>query len=272
MKAKLFSAATFLFAFTVAISGLQGCKGTKSVDPSDLEGYWVLKTFNGQDAKNTFTGALPTLIFDFKEMKISGTGGCNSYSGSFSLEKDILTAPNIVSTQMLCLNDIPEHKYFIELAKPSSISVENGILSLTDSGNSVTLEFEKGQIPVEKAKAFSVEQLSGTWNLKTIEGAAASTVFGGENATIPNVTFDIEKKIASGKSGCNSYGSAFTLSGNTLMISQLAATQMVCPNLEGESKFIRNLSDTTEVSVSDTNMLIIMKGGAAVLEFEKAAK
>ncbi|NDW18218.1 META domain-containing protein [Dysgonomonas sp. 216] len=259
-----------LFIVFVILIGLQGCQqSSKTVDPSQIEGFWVLKSIDGNDAKIVFTGALPTVLFDFKEMNISGTGGCNSYSGVFTLDKNIISAPNIVSTRMLCFGDIPEQDFF-ERIKSGIVSVEDSVLAITNIENeAVSLIFEKGKSPVAKKGPVSVEQLAGNWMLKTMEGVQASAIFSSSEPKIPTLMIEPSDSIIGGNAGCNRYGSKFRVSDNLLIVEPVFATQMACPDMEGEYKYLKNIADTSELSMPDNNTLLLMKKGAAVLEFEK---
>lgn len=268
MKTKLTTIATMMIAIFASFS-LNSCQTEKSIDPLELEGFWVLKTMNGKEAKSLFAGAVPTIQFDFKTMNISGTGGCNRYNGTFTFEKNTLSAPNIAATQMLCFEDNAEPQYFIELAKENKLSIVNGILTMTNRDKEVVLEFEKGEMVDESPVIVEAEQLVGTWTLKRLEGMEASEIFTGENATIPTLVFDIAENKIMGHAGCNRYNTSFTLNNDVLVIPPAMTTKMACPNLEGETKYLKNLADTVTVSLPNPNVLLLMKNEEAILEFEK---
>ncbi|MFR9165831.1 MAG: META domain-containing protein [Dysgonomonas sp.] len=259
---------TKLFALCAAVLGLfslQSCNNTKPVDPSELGGYWILKTMNGQDAKTLFEGALPTIQFDFDKMMMYGTGGCNRYTGTFSFEKNVVTAPNLATTRMLCVGKNEEAQFLLELSKPNTISIVNGILTFADSDKKVIFEFEKGEAP----KSLS-EQLAGTWTLKLMEGDEASKTFKSEGkATLPTLIFNANENKINGNAGCNNYFATYSLDQQQLIVGPIGSTEMACPNMQGEAIFIKNLSDTSTVSLPNENVLQISKQGKIVLEFEK---
>lgn len=273
MNIRLFSRFTILLFIMATVFGIQSCRTQpKAIDPSELEGYWVLKSINGKEAKTVFTGALPTLIFDFKEMRISGTDGCNSYAAGFAFEKNILSPSNIVATQMLCLGDTPEHNFFAELGRPNTLSIENGILILTDKDNTSKLEFQQGQAPAKTGESITTEQLLGTWNLKKMDGQDAVTEFKSDEGLVPSLTFIADNSRITGNSGCNTYNSAFRIENNMLIIEPVMTTRMACPNMAKEVVYLRNLADTSSVSFSSPDELVFTKNGKTVLEFEKSAE
>lgn len=68
--------------------------------------------------------------------KVNGLGGCNNYSGSYSLEKGIVTFPPMASTMRVCppalqkLEDI----FFHSLEEAHKVSFTDGLLLLTPEG------------------------------------------------------------------------------------------------------------------------------------------
>lgn len=265
---KNLSILTLLFITIAGFAFLQSCDPkAKEIEPSQLEGYWVLKTLNGQDAKTLFDGALPTLQFDFKEMKIFGTGGCNRYTGAFTFEKNVLTAPNLATTKMLCTGKNEEGQFLVEMMRPNTLHIENNTLIFKADGVDTTLVFEKGEAPAE----LTVEQkLSGTWSLVKMEGKTATDIFKGEGAKIPTLVFDFKEGRVSGQGGCNSFSAPFIYDNGLIIVSDVASTMMACPNLEGEGMYFKNLVDTSGVSIPDAKNLQLIKKGNMVLEYTKS--
>ncbi len=141
MKTKGISIVALFFTI-ITILIMQGCSATKPVTQSNLTGEWVLKTINGKEAKNLFARELPTFQFDFSRKIISGTGGCNRYTGQFILINNLLTAPNIASTKMFCMDPNAEDEFFKALRKDNTLIIKDGILKMKN-GKNVVLEFER---------------------------------------------------------------------------------------------------------------------------------
>lgn len=270
MKTKNFFKVTTLFVVTLITTLLfQSCDKSKQLTPQELEGYWILKTLNGQDAKSVFLGAIPTLEFNFQDSTIYGTGGCNRYNGKFSYKEGIFAAPNLATTMMLCTEDNAEPEFLLALSDGDNIlSLVNGVLTITNGGK-VTLEFEKGtpQAEAQPVKV-SAETLNGIWTLKNIDGAEATSKF--ENS-IPSLAFDFENNRVSGNAGCNNYNATFTLADNQLVVGPIMSTKMACPSLEGETTFTQAIADSSLLSLPNENVLQVTKNGTVLLEFEKSA-
>lgn len=261
--------ALLLVMFFVGLT-LQSCKETKPLTQAEMEGYWVLKTMNGKDAKTEFTGALPTLEFNFDDNLISGTGGCNRYKGAFSYKDGNFSAPNLATTQMLCTEDNNEGQFILELTNVNNtLSLVNGLLTISHDGK-VVLEFEKGTSPIENDEiVLNSESLSGLWKLKVIDGVEAQTKYKGERESIPTLSFNFADNKITGNSGCNTYNATFSLNADQLIVGALMSTRMACPNLEGEMQYSQAIADTSSISLATENYLQIAKKGIVLLEFEK---
>lgn len=243
---------------------MQGCSTTKQATQNDLDGHWVLKTLNGKDAKSLFERNLPTLKFDFKEKIVSGTGGCNRYTGRFVMINNLLSTPNIASTRMMCIFPNAESEFFAVFEKDNRLTIKDGILRFQD-GSKVVMEFVRG----EEEPAFTSQQLAGTWKLTKIENQTVTEVFQGDGARIPDMTFDLENRKITGLAGCNRFNTTYILTDNIINISPAVTTRMACPNLQGEAKFLQNLRGELQISMPDSSTLRLVKDNEVVLEFKK---
>jgi heat shock protein HslJ len=59
---------------------------------------WTVVSINGAP---TAPNARPTMVFEF-DGSLSGSGGCNQYSGSFRTDGDRITVRDLSSTMMAC--------------------------------------------------------------------------------------------------------------------------------------------------------------------------
>jgi heat shock protein HslJ len=248
----------FLSMFMAAVTlSFQGCKTVKDIPVVQLSGKWTLQTFDGAPAAERFTEKIPTIEFDIMTKHISGTGGCNSYNGAFDLNRNEFSAPNLASTQMMCLSANKEAAFFRLLGNVSVLSLDNGKLLFTQGGRQVLI--------FTKVKPLNAADLTGTWRLKAIQGASANARFTGK---IPTLSFNADESRVSGNAGCNSYNGAFTLDGNSLSITKLRTTRMACADMESEKTFTGLLSGTSTVEL-DGNTLTLKDGNLVQLSFEK---
>lgn len=117
--------------------------------PQDLrlEGKtWTLTAFN--DGQNLVSVQRDTKLYaDFKDGNISGSGGCNSYSGAFRQNGRELTFGPLASTEMYCGEPAglmeQETAYLNALARVARYNINGNRLTLFDADGRVMAEFEK---------------------------------------------------------------------------------------------------------------------------------
>jgi len=265
MKKIMKSAALIVTTITLVFA-IQSCNSTKPLDKAKLEGFWSLKSLQGEDAKEAFKGPNPSLQFDFTNGNVSGSAGCNDFSGAFTLsETNEFSAPNLAATMKMCFQENKEPQYLKALSTPNlSVSLnENGEL-VFKQGEEVMLQFVKGETPAKEATFVSVETLEGKWNLTSIADGDISTLFAEKK---PTIEFAEENKVF-GHAGCNTYRTTYELSENIVTFKPVASTMMACPSMEGENKFTGLLTTPLQVAV-DGDKLTFSKEGNIVLEFVK---
>lgn len=252
----------------IAVSfAVQSCSSVKPIQKTKLEGNWTLKTLNGEVASDAFKSAIPTIQFDFAENRVSGNGGCNTYSGNFTLtNKNEFTAPNLISTMRACLDDNKEPQFFSTLSTANlTLALDNNDKSLTFSKDKkVLLQFEKSDVTNVNSEVVTAEQLTGSWTLSSIEGGNIDELYSDKK---PTMEIAEDGKII-GYAGCNSYRTSYTLTGNSITFKPAAATKMACPSLKGEGLFISLLSTPLQVSANEEK-LSLYKEQVLVLEFTK---
>lgn len=248
---------SFLLILALAVS-LQSCNTTKGIKTAELEGKWELKTFGGKDVKASFEGKIPTLNLDFADHRATGSGGCNTFTGQFTFDKDQFSAPNLASTMMACMEANKEFEYLKALAGPLNVSIVNNDLVLTGVGTQ--------SLVFERAKALTAEDLSGLWELAVLQGATANVDFVGNP---PTLEFDFAEGRLGGNGGCNRYNGVFELNGNSLKIGSLMSTKMACDNLKGESKYMQLLSDGTVDVELEGDRLTFKRDGLHIATYVK---
>lgn len=76
---------------------------------------------------------------------------------------------------------------------------------------------------------------------------------------------------ASGRGGCNSYGGTYTLAGDALSFSPLAATRMACaPDvMDQEQRYFDALAKVTRYAVADDGALLLETGEGKEVRFRR---
>ncbi|MDX6187868.1 META domain-containing protein [Flavobacterium sp. Fl-318] len=129
-----------LVLFGLMLSSCNVFKCKKEDTASKLEGTWELNYISGP--KITFEGLYPngkpTINFDLKEKRVSGSNSCNNFNGKLSIDgnKIDFTQPMAV-TKKMCTNNQGEQTFMSTLPKITSYDI-------TDEGK--TLHFISGDI------------------------------------------------------------------------------------------------------------------------------
>jgi copper homeostasis protein (lipoprotein) len=109
-----------------------------------LEGpEWRLVALAGGPISVADTERAPTLQLDPSDHRAFGSGGCNSFGGSYTLDGDRLGFGPLISTKMACATGMEtEQAYFAALAEVRSWQVIGERLELYGAGGGVLARFE----------------------------------------------------------------------------------------------------------------------------------
>ncbi len=100
--------------------------------PSSLASTgWTLLELNGKPFVAVEKRPV-TMIFDASGGKVSGSGGCNRYSGTYKQDGNKLTFGTQAVTAMMCLDMTGETAYFAMLPKVASFQRQGETLTLFD--------------------------------------------------------------------------------------------------------------------------------------------
>ena len=128
-----------LTVVVLALGALSAC--TKDTPTDKLKGTeWVLIVLSDRLPLEGTTVSLA-----FKDGQAGGSAGCNSYSGAYHISGNEFVIDEIVSTLIACADEgvmQQEQFYLAQLGKAESFSLEDGMLVLHLSDNSV-LTFSK---------------------------------------------------------------------------------------------------------------------------------
>lgn len=221
---------------------------------------WLLVAYGG--------GGRPAAVMDgtgitaeFAGGAVSGSSGCNSYGGSYTLVNDQLTIePNMMSTLMACESPkgiMQQEQLYLEgLAAAETITIE---------GDTLIINYGFGQLYFE-AQPTVVSSLEGSeWALDGLAKGDAVSV----PAKVGEITITLANGQVSGFAGCNQFFGSYELdeAGGKLTFGPLGATRMACGEegvMADEAEFLELLGSAQQFSV-DGNVLIINHNTGALL-------
>lgn len=101
-------------------------------ESSLLNQEWMLIELNQQPVQTDTGSKSPYLLLKPEINKVSGNGGCNSFSGNYALDGKILRFSEFISTKMACDKLDIEYKFLSALKQSYSFQVINDTLVLSD--------------------------------------------------------------------------------------------------------------------------------------------
>lgn len=134
-----------LLILVVATTGLTACKAkTAAIDNT----AWVLLWYSEQgNLQAVLVGTEITAKFDGKDGQITGSAGCNTYTGDYEAKKNELSISRLAWTEMACLEPEgvmeQEQQYLSALQAAESYIIEGGELRISCSGGQVLIFYAK---------------------------------------------------------------------------------------------------------------------------------
>lgn len=128
-------------ALLAALGVVAGCASSGGADPAQLEGQWVLEAFGGGEALQPADPSVSTTL-SMKAGESSGSGGVNSFSGSYEAKDDgsIKFGPQ-ASTMMAGEPAAMEQEaqFYKALEDARNFEFNEGKLVFSDGGNNTLM-------------------------------------------------------------------------------------------------------------------------------------
>ena len=194
-----------------------------------LEGVeWELEESIGPDSELVQVPPAVLATANFADARVSGSTGCNRYSGSYTITADgALSISEVVSTMMACLPEADAVERAVLNGLDRTVRAQLGVdrLSLIDADGRELLRFRPAIAP----------PLVGTeWVAIGINNGRGGVVSAMEGARVTAI-FDDEGRVA-GSGGCNRFMATFEVDADAIRIGPVAGTRMMCAEPEGVSE------------------------------------
>jgi heat shock protein HslJ len=120
-----------IFLFILISVFTIGCSSSKVTGKSNLEtSNWQLDSLNGKKIIREPDQKPVTLNFISETHKINGSGGCNSFFGTYADDGSSLAFSGIGSTKMACDDMTTETDFFSALGKVNTYKITGSRLYL----------------------------------------------------------------------------------------------------------------------------------------------
>lgn len=121
------------------LAATAACASTGS---EPLTGSWQLSLGQVDGGPLTLVDGWP-ISLEFDEGQLGGTAACNSYSGAFARQGDMLTVSELASTEMAC-SPSPvmdsESAYLSALDRVTTVTIDDDVLTMTGEGLTLTFQ------------------------------------------------------------------------------------------------------------------------------------
>ena len=227
-----------------------------------LEGTtWQLTQIAGEDGTLAPIAEGADVTMSFADGSASGSGGCNRYNASATVEgQSGLAFGPAASTMMACEGpgaDV-EPLFFAMLANVTGFEAAMGTLNLWNADQNIIATFSE-VVPVALVgttwNAVSVN--NGNDGVETVAEGTSITALFGEDGTL------------SGKA-CNNYSMGFTVDGETITIMQGISTMMACENpaeMAQEAAYLQMLPQAGTWSITGDTLELRTADGALIASY-----
>lgn len=244
-------------ALVIMASLLAGCGDSES---DDLEGgAWALVTLGGQPAQ---AGGDASMTFG-EDGALSGSTGCNLFSGSWERDGDTLTLSPGALTQRACPEPLmaQEQQFLAALAATTRYRLDDDRLTLEDEQGAELAVFE----------TLAAAELTGsTWNALSYNNGAQGVV--SVLADAPITAMFTEDGQYSGNSGCNDYSGDYELDGDTLTLGPFIITERACdqPVMDQERLYLAALENVKRLTLGASTLELRDADGSLQVSYQAA--
>ncbi|GGK83305.1 META domain-containing protein [Ornithinimicrobium pekingense] len=205
---------------------LASCGAVGGAGAPEVGGRTFLSTAVTEDGNphQLVDGSRVTLAF--VDGRVRAGAGCNTMSGAYSLDGDVLVTEELAMTEMGCPGPLMDQDTWLAglLTGRPALAVQGDELTLTAGSTVLTL--------LDREVADPDRPLVGTtWRVDSlISGDAVSSVPAGAEATL---TFG-EDGTVSVSPGCNRGSGSYERGEGTVSVGPLVLTRMACQGPRGE--------------------------------------
>ena len=253
----------------IAVEPTEATEPTTGEEPAIMEENalqgvrWVLVSYLNAAGETVTALADREATAEFgPDGQVAGSGGCNRYFASYTVDGGNLTIGQAGSTMMACepVEIMAQEAAFLAaLGSAASWHIENEELHIiNDAGQTVAL-FQASQ----------PASLTGTtWTATNYNNGQEAVVSLVADTTITAIF--AEDGSLNGSAGCNNYMTSYTLDGDTITIQPAASTRKLCPGegvMEQETQFLTALTTAATWRIDGETLELRTADGALVAGF-----
>ena len=205
-------------------------------------------------------GSEATILFTAG--KVTGSTGCNRYTGSYTSQvSGVIEFGQIATTMMACPQpQMQQEQAFLKaLDDAAAYAISGGLLTLKGANGDELATFQPRK---------SVGLVGTTWSATGINNGKQAVVSLAPGSEVTAI-FASDGRM-SGTAGCNSYSAAYTVDGNKISIEAPISTKMACADptvTEQEAAYLTALTKATTYRVDGDRMELRDDSGALQVNY-----
>jgi heat shock protein HslJ len=199
---------------------------------------------------------------ELRDGTVSGSTGCNRFTGGFTKARSKLSFGSIATTRRAGSPAAMavEREYLGRLGRVASFRISGDELTLFDAAGDALLVYAASRPTIEGSwEITGYLMVSGNGFSSTVIDSAPSAVFGADGSM-------------SGGTGCNTFRGAYEIDGATISIGPLRTTRMACPPelAEQEAGILKSLDAASSFSLAPGTATLLNAAGQLVLSLATA--
>lgn len=235
---------------------------TSPADADFLAGTsWEARRLSDGDVISpVIAGAVPTIEFGSNGRSVSGSTGCNLYSGEVAVGAGTIAVSDVAVTERACLKPgvMDQEALFLDiLTGADTFTLADGTLELRASAGFVAFEEPEPVVDVP---------LDGTlWTLDgLIAGDAVTSVL---TTTSPSLRVDVANGTLRGTTGCNDFFGEVQILGEEFTVSELSWTEVACESqvMDQEAFILDVLQDVQIFDIDENRLMLFTTEGRGLL-------
>ena len=239
----------------------------RAVDQNLAGTEWLLTGYNNGAGGfvTVLTGTAVTAAFG-DDGQMSGTAGCNSYTGAYAVTSGAISIGPLAMTEMYCMDPegvmAQESAYLAAIEAAVSYRIGPDDLTLMDADGTRMAVYER-YMPTPQGEDW---ELTGYNNG---QGGVVSLVAG----TTITASFGDDGQVT-GNAGCNNYFASYEVTGAGITIGPAGSTRMFCETPAGvmaqESQYLALLEDVVTFERAPKTLTLRDAGGSILLTYTVA--
>jgi heat shock protein HslJ len=245
-------------------TGSGGASSSAAQPAPELAGTgWTLASYPGPDGAQVPAVADPsvaTLNFAEDGTTLSGSTGCNRFTGTYAQSGAELTITMGGMTLVGCVGPVDEQEKALVAALPkvAAVAAQGDRIALLDASGATLLVYAPGLASLEGTSWRASGINNGKGGVESNAQTPAVTAVFGEDGTL------------SGTGGCNQYTATYTVSGRDgLTVGPVAATQKACDEdvMATEAQYFAALEQVATYSIEGNQLTLRDADGATQVAY-----